>query len=425
MSPPDSSSSPSILSPRLPFDVLHYVSAEAAGDAVEPEERAVARTVSLVCRDLRDVGQGILWRTLTLPSRRIENLLDRQEARRLWTKVKVLRWKEDIADWRRDEPTFAQVVEAFKRLLEEAEQLKAVDLNEAPLEFLAEILSSISSSPSRTSISSFSIAGPTTVRHPVSSRLDEQDLVRFLGTLPALSSFTSRLSNLSTSSPTPSDTRLPILPLRCVMLNTSGADGVDDTLTPSTPYYALASSLSISTLVDVRISRSTGEDGWVRWLSQPGFVSLQSLAFHIVRRLGIVDSLPVLSSCLSFHPTLRRLAVHHNGFSDLSPRDAHRAYNLPVFRTFLFSLPATLESLSFDFECPTDAFLDEYLQNGPTSNLWRFECMVSLCEQLRLVWNSETEGFDETCEEIPIWKSAWGPKEGLPLTPGASDSEFE
>ncbi|GAA5915469.1 hypothetical protein JCM6882_007902 [Rhodosporidiobolus microsporus] len=376
----------SAAAPSLPYDIIHRIALDAVDDAFELEDRETGRAVSLVCRDLRNVVQGLVWRVVKVPHLWLEQNMEKEEATRLLQMVRTLRWDEGI-DLSRSGPRVQQSVQTFARLARALGGITKIEVVDLPSDHSTTLLSSIFASPSLSSIRFFSLVGFT------SSLIDEgplrqTELVDILRSFPALSAFNCQVSELASADPLPSDS--PHLRLSSLRLGTDRNDDLPSCQPPSSPYPLFTSALDLSVLTRLAVRASKEEDGWLQWLSQPAFPSLQSLQLQSFDDC-FAPSLPIYSSCLAFHPTLLRLELCNNGAVGI---EEERYY--PTFRAFLFSLPPTLHSLLFDFSVPTGEILDDYLQNGPSTNLWWFSCMKDHLQQFRLSWNPQTRRFEES-----------------------------
>ncbi|BGP20889.1 hypothetical protein JCM10213v2_009054 [Rhodosporidiobolus nylandii] len=153
MSPP---SSPTHTS-RLPLDIVRLIARAGAGTGADIDERELAKAVSLVCRDLRDVGQDALWWRVVL--RQGAGEVDwREDARReqLMGRAKVVRLEGEDGSTEED---IEEAIAAYEAILASSQRVTAVELDDVPAEALPRAIAAISSSPSRTCMSSLFIRG--------------------------------------------------------------------------------------------------------------------------------------------------------------------------------------------------------------------------------------------------------------------------
>ncbi|GAA5915472.1 hypothetical protein JCM6882_007903 [Rhodosporidiobolus microsporus] len=379
--PPSRSS----FSPRLPYDVLHRIVTDAVGEAVKPAERDVARAVSLVCRDLRDVGQGFLWSTFTLPRRDVHVQLEGQSEKRLSSMIRRLRWEEkeggynDENEWV-DPQADVDVSGAFALFLSlvlRLDKLIAVDTFDLSGDRLARAMYNLSSSPSRPFIASLTLSGDASNYRPSPSAAlapDELQLVQFLLRFPSLSSFASDLGGLAPPPALSVPTSFPSLSLRHLSLGIRH-ELPADVLTPSSPYHLLLSVLDPDYLISLRLCRRTGNDGWVRWLGTTTFSHLTSIDIVSTYPL-LADFFPLLSHTISRLPTVSHLRLEDSRGVGIRSQECALA-----FKAFLHTLPPSLHSLDFVFR-GTDIVLEPYLYIAAHPSLRRVLCKVGAHETI-------------------------------------------
>ncbi|GAA6030685.1 hypothetical protein JCM8097_006272 [Rhodosporidiobolus ruineniae] len=174
--------------PRLPFDLLYLMVQYVIDTASTPCERADARAVSLVCRNLRDVGQAPLWHNLTFPHLWAERGDEGADERRVLGMVRCLRWEEEEGrELQPERPRFRRSMGAFFSLFGNLTTITAVELVHFPHSQLPLAFSAISSSASISAISSLRLVA-TAHRQSHLPSITDADLVEFLQSLPALTS---------------------------------------------------------------------------------------------------------------------------------------------------------------------------------------------------------------------------------------------
>ncbi|GAA5947870.1 hypothetical protein JCM10213_003387 [Rhodosporidiobolus nylandii] len=194
MSPP---SSPTHTS-RLPLDIVRLIARAGAGTGADIDERELAKAVSLVCRDLRDVGQDALWWRVVL--RQGAGEVDwREDARReqLMGRAKVVRLEGEDGSTEED---IEEAIAAYEAILASSQRVTAVELDDVPAEALPRAIAAISSSPSRTCMSSLFIRGAV-LGLDGAVHSSETTLIDFLHSLPALTSLALHLWGFPPASP--------------------------------------------------------------------------------------------------------------------------------------------------------------------------------------------------------------------------------
>ncbi|GAA5916458.1 hypothetical protein JCM6882_006461 [Rhodosporidiobolus microsporus] len=336
--PPHSS-----VAPHLPYDLLHRIATDAVGDAVEPAERTVAQAVSLVCRDLRDVGQGFLWSTFTLPRRDVHLELEGQSGQRLTSMIRRLRWAEkewvyiDDEGWENpqaDVDTTAAFA-VFVALVARLDSLVGVDAIGLSRQDLLRTFTTLYSSPSRPHITSLG-----------------------LGVIPL------SLAHLSVDST------------------------ADDPILPGHRYHTFLQGVRPECLVSVMVARRQGRDGFIRWIGNSTLSRLESLT--VISTLPPIASfLPLLTHTILQLPALRHLHLLDNDYIG-SPEHA-------VLRTFLGALPSSLQTLDLSFEVSVRE-MEDHLKARPASSLWRVRCITG---PGRWVFKRKEEGWEEG-DDFPL-----------------------
>ncbi|GAA5831605.1 hypothetical protein JCM11251_000766 [Rhodosporidiobolus azoricus] len=439
MSPPSAhtaSSTSGSVAPALPYDVLSQIALEAIGSAVEREERDVACAISLVCHDLRYVGQSALWRKLTLPRPALQGDGAGGAVERLLAMVQHLRWEvgaeedegdgfdplywaydggwseDEEQDWKRDGDKGgdqARKLEAqhdsdsscgsekdfpfFLTVVGRLEALTAVAAIGLSFPDLLLFTTALSSSPSRLFLTSLTITAATPeVSQPYSTPplWNELDFIVFLQTFPSLSSFSGNLTRLPPPLRLPaiSPATSPILPLRHLSLGEKPHELTDDILRPSSPESVFLESLQPYTLKSLTLVRSQNHDGWICWIARPAFSRLTSLTI-ISGNPPLADFLPLLSQTLAQLPSLR-----HFQLEDLSTPGPPLPGEVGAvaFRTFLNSIPSYLRKVELIFEASV-GIVEDYLSNREPSSLRYVRINTRVWEW---VFKLKEEGWDES-----------------------------
>ncbi|GAA5852029.1 hypothetical protein JCM8547_000132 [Rhodosporidiobolus lusitaniae] len=371
-----SSPAPSRASPRLPYDVLRLV-VQAAGRTSENdgERRAAERALSLLCRDLRDDGQRLVWQTLALPNLSAEDVLRGRRGERLAAMVRLLRWEEEEGEedewFPLGEPRLSQSVEVFLAVLRHSAVLDTLELTCLPFSHAEKVLEAIPTSPSSGRIEHFHFRG--LLGEPGEpSRLTEAGINTILRSLTSLTSLSFHPDFRLSPSLADHTLSRASLPLRHLNVDTLCDDYVPASFGPASP-----------------LDRG---GPWIEWLSRPGFSSLKHLTVHVNWR-NTHDPLPSLSPVFTHHPGLVSLVVRSHICTPI-PRFPEETATVLAF---LFSLPPALEFLALLFFCPTRDELGDYLVNGPSKSLRYFQCAAGEGGEYfhALRWNDETEQFDE------------------------------
>ncbi|GAA6030689.1 hypothetical protein JCM8097_006274 [Rhodosporidiobolus ruineniae] len=382
--------------PRLPLDVLYLIVRHAINTASTPREWADAPAVSLVCRDLRDVGQGALWHTLILPHYFVEASFDSPAKKRLLSMVRDLRWDEgpNDDDPFLDEERSARSYAVFLHLLKSMTSLEAVAASCGWRGQLPRLLPALRSSPSRLRIRRLALVGEA--RHGLRSNV-EDDVVVVLAQLPALSSLAFNVFGLTPSS---TSSTLPSFRLRELSIDTDGNESLPDHFQPGLPRFTLSNAIDPSLLVSVTVGRyvfsSPKSLGWIHWLSRPGFAALRSLEVVHHGGNGCRLFLPILSSCLGFHPTLLHLTLTDTKLRGIQPDSFDGP---PIFRDFLLALPPALETLTFGCPVVFDDWVKAQVPLSPAKGLRLIEGTQDVAYPwariFRLTRNEETGELDE------------------------------
>jgi hypothetical protein len=402
-------------SPRLPYDVL-YLIAEQSVIPVESEwEWAywTAKSWSLVCREFRDLGQRALWKTVTLPHRRIEEGREDESMARLLRSVRSLCWDEGYRpESRRVEPRFSQSVETLFVLLETLTGLMSIHFNNFPGSWTdwEDIFATIPSSPSASTITTLSIVGQFHARQK-SPLFTESTFIPFLASLPALSSLYFDPTLLSPPhSPVTGFTNS--LSLTSIALDVSGRDEHPETFTPSEPRHALSVAINPATLRHVTVLEKVSHNVWINWLSSPSFTSLTSLSIVVWPRCSPY-SFKDLSPLLSFHRQLRRLEIRDQ--SDYGHTRYSEAETTPHLLPLFMSLPPSLEVFFFftTVPLPVDDVLAPYFDEGPSSNLVLFEYQQEPYSQAHRVVRDEAGEIEVVRLRFSLPASSRLPSRGI------------
>jgi hypothetical protein len=392
---PEATSLPTPTSPRLPYDVLRLVAERSVEPSYPYDEgwKEMAGTFSLLCRDFRDFGQGRLWEMVTLPHQWVEKWSSSLEQQRLLKMVRTLVWDTNeswpysrLRRW----PARPESAQAFLCLLATLDGLTGVETVEFGSGDWTTLFSAISTSPSSRQITSISLEQSKYRDH--SAYIAEKQLLPFLASLPALSSFTFNPSGIAPPSSSLA-TYTPSLPLRSINFDSRGCDYPADILAPCIPRYALSLAINPTTLRSVELSISYSEySGWLQWLSNPSFPSLHTFKFFLYPSCGS-ETLNLLISLLSHHPQLVRLYLREVRDYGRLDRDQKRS---PEILRFLQSLPPSLEVLLLHFRFLTMGAIRTLIRHGQPKSLRQIQYWSGSGEKaMRMEWNEQEQRFDE------------------------------
>ncbi|GAA5970349.1 hypothetical protein JCM11641_001674 [Rhodosporidiobolus odoratus] len=350
---------------QLPYDIIRLIAHVARDSFGEDDVRQVARSFALVCRELKDVGQAMLWSRLDLPHRWAEEEAQTEAKRRILGMVRILRVEGRVPE-RCD--LLDRTAKTISTLAPMLSAVKTLELAEVPsVGVVSDILVAMSASPSAGNITDVALAGELQTLDTGASELGETGLLRALQAFPSLSSL-----SLKVFPRVPSAHQTALGTRQLSLRNLAFRDPMEDCPSSTSPYWPISSAINPSTLVSLSVSRMPGLDGWIEWLDRPTFTSLRRLHVNSQHE-PIVNFLPRLSTCLSRHRALASLAVYTDldlgGHLGLDWADAH---DLEIFRAFLFALPETHQILFLGLE-----------------------------------WNDKTEMYEETSIYVPpyFWQA--------------------
>ncbi|GAA5852026.1 hypothetical protein JCM8547_000131 [Rhodosporidiobolus lusitaniae] len=413
---------PSRASPRLPYDVLRLLVQEAGRTSQNDRQlRAIGGAFSLVCRDLRDDGQRLVWQTLAVPSFGVSDLFKHgsdHDRARLSGMVRALKWDEKRAGGRmtgtKQLRTYwrEESLRHFREILRLARQLMKVALFDLPRAHLEEVCNLLASSPSAPCVTLLTIRGylPLDQNETIFAQQSLLPLLRRLSALQSLDFSSPSISSLAA----PDTATLPAEPflrLQCVIFDNDHVGPVEkskDGFPFSSLRRLLTAAIDPSVLVHAILHRYPTGDGWLRWISSPAFTSLTHLDIQS-EHCFFPPSFPLIPPYLAPLPHLTHFAYRnlttYIGIDRLKP--AERA----VFSAFLLALPPSLEVLLLDFCCPIDDKpsgqgrpedkIAQYLWSPSSRNLQRFKCRTWLERvSYTLSWDVEEKRYEETYTNI-------------------------
>ncbi|GAA5993538.1 hypothetical protein JCM11641_001946 [Rhodosporidiobolus odoratus] len=334
--------------PLLPWELVRKVAQDVVGEDViedsEQDRRDDARSLSLVCRELRYIGQEALFHRVTLPHRELETALATRSAANVLKRVRRTRWLYRGQDEQHDASSSASVfINAIRRM----PALRAVELYYFPPRHLSDIFHPLSF----TKVDSLTIIGDRPDQSYAFKYIDEPHLILLLGFPRHLASLNLDLSTLGP------DLRHPGLEparydlhLRELGLGVAGKGLPANYVLPGVPYHRFLQAVRRSTLESLGLGRSSGHDGWLRWLGQPDFTSLQ--AINIMTFTADLDNfLSLLIEILSFHPTLDSFAIEVSREVQIDDLPSST-----ILLPFLSSLPLSLRHIDLPFPFPREVY---------------------------------------------------------------------
>lgn len=251
------------------------------------------------------------------------------------------------------------------------------------------LFSALSSSPSCRRLSYLTLLDEAFSRDAPHPRT-EVELVSFLATLPALSTFHfNPICLVPPSSPSLDFTHT--LSITSFSSDRGHHDVPAPIFLPGVPRQILSSAINPTTLREFTFRLDyEAPDGWMHWISSPGFTALRTLTLTILPPFCTSDMFPLLSSILLHHPLLSELNLQdREDFGRIYEKDD------PALSTFFTTLPPALELIRFRFRCPHENALQSYLAYERSSKLRFFECRTrNSGEIFRLEWNAPLQKCD-------------------------------
>ncbi|GAA5916461.1 hypothetical protein JCM6882_006463 [Rhodosporidiobolus microsporus] len=369
--------------PNLPLDVLQDV-VDLALDGLGSEGRELAAAISLVCRDLRDVGQKALLTTITFPRPPHHARSATPPSPRLANFVRSLAWSDP--QWRAPrEEVISSQEELFMRTVQRCPRLDRVELVGYDRHRFVSLLASLSSSFSRTTLSHLTIAvtAPFTF-NGAGTLFTSQDLLEYLLGFPSLKSFAGDVWRLLPDGPSPP---LQSLPLSAVDISDQVLDSTAAAERRRKPYEDFLRAVDPSTLRAVTLFRS--------WMYEDLLPLVDSLHFHLTSLTiyshpgDTTTFFTILPSLLSHQPALQH-------FSLLTTDRPLRTddFSLGDFFRALWALPPSLQTLTIDFRLDLDEYLLAFFQHGPCQKLKHARIETWYTSYTR-TWREDLQVYDE------------------------------
>ncbi|GAA5831602.1 hypothetical protein JCM11251_000765 [Rhodosporidiobolus azoricus] len=355
--------------PVLPYDLLRMVAVEASSQGQTSEEKEVARAVSLVCRDLRDVGQAVLLRQVNFPRPKCQGEEDLPPPPRIVGFIRTLAWLDP--DWRAiREDDIEEQEPLFKRTIQRCAHLDRLELVQYDRHRFISLFAALASSPSCFTLTHLKIhaSAPFVLCGPGTHYTSGQ-LLEYLAIFPALTSFAGDVWRHLCYPEKPSNVQLRLSTIDIMDPQIEEPPKYPGEFDPYRPFLA---ALEPGDLRSVSLfherdpwhsARKPGEDD-LSWLCSSRY-SLTSLS--ITSRWEEPPDSTFFSSLvllLSFHTNLRHFALRGLEDPNLIPRD-----QFGKFYETLYALPPSVETLHLDYYLALDDYLASWFQSGQCQKL--------------------------------------------------------
>ncbi|GAA6030590.1 hypothetical protein JCM8097_006223 [Rhodosporidiobolus ruineniae] len=342
--------------PRLPLDLVCHILQRALFHLDHTERPLLALSVSLVCRDLRAVGQGALYAVVRIgndrpsPPAMLDRLTDSKSG--LSSFVRRVEWVHNgsFDDYELGEAfrsTYNSDRDTWERILRCSKRASAVLLDGFPPTETAAAMEDLTFTGRLHRFEAVIIRATPPTRKAASSLPPYTDRAELgvayaVSALPSLSHLDSNLFVDEGPSPYILSSR-PLLRLQHFHARAAGP-----------PFPSLSSKLlppvldriDTSTLLEVSIGVTPTRTAFLAWLASGSFPSVCTLSFFTSSD-PLSDLLPLLSPLLPTFPSLDSLELAL--LPNTAPPACTAEADLSALRSFLVSLPRTLRRASLPF----------------------------------------------------------------------------
>ncbi|GAA5831582.1 hypothetical protein JCM11251_000758 [Rhodosporidiobolus azoricus] len=413
--PSPSLSTASRSSQVLPHVRLRHVAVEAAAQCHTTEEKEAAGAVSLVCRDLRGVGQSILLQQVTFPRPKCQGMQDLPPPPRIVGFIRTLAWLDP--DWRAiREDDIEKQEPFFKRTIQRCGHLTRLELIRYDQNRFISLFAALSSSPSRLPLVHLKIHGsaPFVLCGP-GTHYSSGELLEYLAIFPFLTSFAGDVWRQLPYPDKPPSVRLR---LSAIDITDCRVDEAPEHSGEFEPYRPFLAALEPADLRSVSLTHE--HESWHEYYRKLGEHDLSWLCSsrYSLTSLSITSKgeerpdstfYSNLASLLSFHTNLRHFALRGLEDANLIPRD-----QFGKFYETLYALPPSVETLHLDYYLALDDYLASWSQFGQ-------------CQKLKLVqmqtwhglysreWKEEEQDYEEVVPNFYLNEDPASLENGCPM----------